>query len=209
LRRDVMTGMPVEDECVAAVDAAAKALASAGYDVEERHPPSLEGSLLRTAPAIARVGLAARLEQVRWLERIVGRNVTWEEIDQTEPEGAVEPNKEDVAAAAAAIRAEFDALDPWFRDACDVLVTPVARQPAWPLGSDGGARLAGVFPAPFSFGGQPAMSVPLHWTAGGLPVGVQLIAARGRDEFLLGVGADLEAAMPWAGRCPAVADLTP
>ena len=52
--------------------------------------------------------------------------------------------------------------------------------------------------------GKPAISLPLHWTDEGLPIGVQLVADNGREDVLVRVAAALEEAAPWAGRRPPV-----
>jgi amidase len=48
--------------------------------------------------------------------------------------------------------------------------------------------------------GRPAISVPLHWTDAGLPLGVQLVGRLGSDGLLLQLAAQLEEAQPWFHR---------
>jgi len=59
-------------------------------------------------------------------------------------------------------------------------------------------------PSRVAAAGQPAITLPLHWTPGGLPVGVQFVAAYGREDLLIRVASQLEQAAPWAGRHPQV-----
>jgi amidase len=58
------------------------------------------------------------------------------------------------------------------------------------------------FTAFYNLTGQPAMSVPLHWTADDLPIGIQLVGRPGDEVTLLGLAAQLEAAAPWGHRRP-------
>ena len=58
------------------------------------------------------------------------------------------------------------------------------------------------FTAPYNMSGQPAVSVPLHWNADGLPIGIQLIGRPYEEDTLLRIAAGLEAAAPWAQRRP-------
>jgi amidase len=60
------------------------------------------------------------------------------------------------------------------------------------------------FTLPFNITGQPAVSLPLYWNADGLPIGVQLVAAYGREDLLIRVAAKLEQQLPWASRIPPV-----
>ncbi|WP_437882229.1 amidase [Pseudomonas sp. LRF_L74] len=60
------------------------------------------------------------------------------------------------------------------------------------------------FTALFNASGQPAMSVPLYWTAGGLPIGSHFAARFAEESTLLALAAQLEALQPWAGHVPAV-----
>ncbi|MGA8296918.1 MAG: amidase, partial [Acidimicrobiales bacterium] len=60
------------------------------------------------------------------------------------------------------------------------------------------------FTAPANLTGQPAISLPLHWTDDGLPIGIQIIGAPAGETVLLSLAADIERARPWSDRLPAV-----
>jgi len=95
----------------------------------------------------------------------------------------------------------------------DVLVAPICTMTPRPLGwfdADGdGAedfernKRYAAFTALFNVTGQPAVSVPLYWTAGGLPIGTMLVGRPADEATLLALSAHVEAARPWAHRHPA------
>ena len=101
----------------------------------------------------------------------------------------------------------------WHESGFDLMLTPTMGEPPTPLGAfdDSGpdpiaAIQRGVptaaFTALFNATGQPAISLPLHWSEDDLPIGVQLVAPFGREDLLIRVAAQLEEARPWAGRVP-------
>jgi amidase len=62
----------------------------------------------------------------------------------------------------------------------------------------------GLLTMPYSFTGQPAISLPVYWDGNGLPIGVQLVADLGREDLLLQVSSQLEQSLRWADRRPAL-----
>ncbi len=94
----------------------------------------------------------------------------------------------------------------------DVVLTPTLAVPPLPVGAlRDDADPAADFEAQKRFTpytslwnvtGSPAVSLPLHQTDDGLPVGVMLAAAPGEEATLLSLAAQVEAAAPWAGRHP-------
>lgn len=92
----------------------------------------------------------------------------------------------------------------WWADGCDVLVTPTLPMLPPPIGADEGVIDLGPFTMPWNLTGQPAISVPLHMSNDGLPVGVQLVGPYGREDVLIRLASQLEQAVPWVHRRPPV-----
>ena len=102
-----------------------------------------------------------------------------------------------------------DALRRFF-ERYDLLLTPTLCLPAFPLGLVAPSEVAGrkvthlgwTLCYPFNYSGQPAISVPAGWTAGGLPVGFQIVGRRLEDALVLRAAAAFETIRPWAARRP-------
>ena len=99
-----------------------------------------------------------------------------------------------------------------FHERWDVMLSPVTPTPPLPLGALAPTRafdeLWSAFFGHASFTpvqnitGQPSISLPLGRARDGLPIGVMASAARGGDDLLLSLAADVEQAAPWADRWP-------
>ena len=211
-----LRGIALHPECERALAGAATLLAQVGHDVEQAYPSALdEPDCVMAYVNVVAANTARALDG--WGE-CVGRAVA---------AGDVEPLTWALAETgwrrtACEHLATLDyvhgfgrRLAAWWEGGYDLLCTVTQAAPppevGWitstpdePMRAFVRSAPYGAFTFPFNMSGQPAISLPLHVTADGLPVGIQLVAAYGREDLLLRVAAQLEAASPWAARRPAL-----
>lgn len=211
-------GVHVDPECRDAARSTAKLLESLGHHVEESYPAAMAdasfpprfGAMWATNQAVSRDALAAMLKRDVTAADIEA--VNWEQAERASRASALDYAKS--MNAAAMFRR---ALAEWWHGGFDLLLTPTLARIPFPVGSFTNdpsdplkpSRLASEwvrFTAQFNMSGQPAISLPLARTASGLPVGVQLVAAYGREDLLLRVAAQLETAAPWKSFTPTALD---
>lgn len=206
LDHDPEGGLEVHPDCAEGVHVAGRLLAELGHRVEIVWPPALNWFWDQAAEPLGVLSDATRPHILRWLEDRLGRPVEEGELDQRFFEAvdrAASRSQGDVLSAQAKIDEAAATLVGWW-DEWDLLVTPSTFQPAWPLGSASGLVQMGTLLAPFSLSGQPALSLPLHWSGELLPIGVQLVGATGADETLLALAEELQAVFDWATLHPPV-----
>ena len=206
----------LHEDCVTAVRAAASMLEGLGHIVEPAWPACLaDGTLAQKFMALWAVQLAMA---AREFGQTLGRELTADDIEPVNwvhVERARRLTAVDYAAAEVAGWAFRRTLQQWWADGWDLLLTPTVAEPPLPLTEfennpehpTAPMRRAGQFAAftpPFNMSGQPAISLPLHRNAEGLPIGVQLAAAYGREDILIRVASQLEAAHPWLSERPLI-----
>jgi amidase len=202
---------PLDPECQAAVHTAGRLLDELGHAVSDDHP-RIDPDASRSFGYRWVVNARMRLN---WLARLLGREasaadvepLTWAMAAMGDTRSAV-----DYAAAVADGSALARQFGQWWTNH-DLLITPTLGQlppligelepPADdPFATQERTSQLVPFTTHFNVTGQPAISLPLHVSAAGLPVGVQLVAAYGREDLLIQVAAQLENAAPWADRTP-------
>ena len=215
LRVGLMATSPAGElhpDCLAGVRAAGALLEDLGHRVEEAHPDALDDPA--TAQTFGARWCVQALRTVTATGRLVGRELT---ADDVEPitwimaEAGKGFSGLDYANALHASMLFTRRLAAWWDSGFDLLLTPTLGAPPPKIGEllnpDGGAaRVAQLVPytTHFNITGQPAISLPLHWNDEGLPIGVQLAAAYGREDLLFRVASQLEEAAPWVDRRPPV-----
>ena len=226
-------GKATHPEAKAAVESAARLLSELGHEVEEARPEFDRERLVRAYLTQIAAGVAVEIEEMgRWVGRKpspayfepatwflfqIGRHLSAAELQQS---------RDAAQAAGRSLAAFFSRYD--------LLVTPTLAYPPVRLGELAlktieRAALATLRAIPagpalrailaqlaetslertpntqlFNQTGQPAVSLPLHQTADGLPVGVQFAARYAEDGLLMRVASQIEAARPWKDRLPRI-----
>jgi amidase len=230
---DSLFGTSTHPDCVEAVDNAAELLESLGHHVERACPPFDKKLMVEAYLRIVATGLASDIdaaarvvgrepapeyfEPTTWLLQLIGRKTGGDHLSSLL-----------VATQETAYQMEL------FFHTYDVLLTPTLGRPPVRIGELkptkaqmiaiaalrrfpikkaldivlGQMAAENMDPAPntelFNLTGQPAMSVPLHWNADGLPIGTQFVARYGDEATLLRLAGQLEQARPWFDNRPSI-----
>jgi amidase len=193
---------PVDPECAGALTAGAALLDELGHDVVEATPPWTEPGLERTFIAVWQVGPALHPVDDLSLMTPLNRGLV---------ESASATSAADYARAVVRLQALARRTVAFWQEV-DIVLTPTLALPPVPIGwqqeVEGAIEqlLRNTVFTPFTaianLTGLPAASLPLHWTADGLPIGVQAIGPPAGDALLLRLAAQVEDARPWVDRRP-------
>ena len=212
---DSPNGVPVDPDCVAATRAAAELLEGLGHQVQEIEIEADEAYVTN----FVTVWIAGTANEVGMWGRISGQEL---DVEQLEPLSRQMYDMSLQMSATDYLRA-LDWLHDYSRglvamwDGIDVLVTPTLAKPPIEIGAlepnEGEPPVQMLmnsgewvpFTPVWNVTGQPAISLPLHQTAAGLPVGVQFVGPPAGEELLVSLAAQLEQAAPWSDRRPGLA----
>lgn len=224
-------GHEIHPECQAAVHHTVKLLEALGHQVEETPLPYRREDLIEvfivmiggeTVASIEEMGQflgrkprPSDMEPTTWLQNLLGRSLSAGDFT------IAMRRWNDIGRRLGSFHQQYD-----------LLLTPVAAQPPFRIGTlqptAAERRLISLITTfnlqgllrrnveplaekifdyipftPFAnMTGQPSMSVPLHWTADGLPTGSLFTAAIGREDQLFQLAGQLERAQPWFGKVP-------
>lgn len=215
LDHPLLPGVDADPDGRAAVRHVATVLEQLGHDVSDDHPSAMsEERFPETFTSVVAVNVAQDLDL--WGQRL-GRELTEDDVEARNwlfsqiGHAMSAPQYLD---AVQWQQAWSRRMSQWWRssiepDGFDLLCTPVMNGAPPPIGwlsdpVEGLGRVTALmqYTAQFNVTGQPAISLPLWWNADGLPVGVQFVAAFGREDLLIRLASELEAAAPWANRRP-------
>jgi amidase len=207
-----LTGRETHPECVAAARAAAELCESLGHRVEEASPEFDRERYGRATSTLVAGNIALNVSNR--LE-VLGRDLADDDVEPS-TRAMLELGRhltaEDYARSVLVIHQTGRAVAR-FHQTYDLMLTPTLVSPPVPVGwldtvnydpevyGDRFTRFWG-FTNLQNATGQPAISLPLHWSADGLPVGVQFVGRFGDELTLLRLARELEEAAPWFDRVP-------
>ncbi|BDM64299.1 6-aminohexanoate-cyclic-dimer hydrolase [Shewanella sp. NFH-SH190041] len=204
-------GLPVHKDCIVGVDRTIALLESLGHHVETASPQLPIEAMYKGMGVTTSNGV---LSTVQARERKLGRKAREDEFAPIVwgfMENAKKHTAQDVFAARTAYDQAGQSFDRFFQH-YDLILAPVTAAPPPKIGElslyqpfddfVSGVIKASPITSMFNMTGLPAMSVPLHWNADGLPIGIQFGAAYGNEALLLALAAQLESAAPWQNRRP-------
>jgi amidase len=229
LRIGFMTASPfggADPVCVLAVTEAAQLLADLGHHVEANYPKAYD-DISTIASSFGLLWGMQAAQNLGIIGELLGREVTTDDVEAhtwNQATAARSLGPLDYADALVANSRWRRAMAAWWMDTnnpygvdgggFDLLLTPTMSIPTPVLGDakPDPARpetilkstAMAIFTSFCNVTGQPAISIPLHQSLAGMPVGIQLIAAYGREDLLIRTAAELERSTPWADRRPTV-----
>ncbi|MFM8992984.1 MAG: amidase [Actinomycetota bacterium] len=198
------------------VSATGKLLEGLGHHVEIAHPAALNEA--EFGDMFLAIVIAHIANDVVALEKSFGVTLTTDDIEPGNHLMAQFGNATNVVAYLGAVtwmHSWTRRVVSWWlprdgKPAFDVLVTPTLAGPPPKIGAlsgdDSTERIREImqYTAQFNMTGQPGISLPLHMSKDGLPMGVQFVGAPYREDVLIRLAAQLESAAPWAARRPTV-----
>jgi amidase len=197
-----LTGVQADDEQLSGVEAVAEALRGLGHEVIEREIEYPVDLGTRVIPRYLR-GVSDQARSMPHPERLSRRTRGYRRLGSAIPDAVIRRARAGAAADEQALAI----------DGADAVLTPVftrrpprvgeyeGRPAVWSL--LGSVRFV-PFCGAFNHTGQPAASIPATWTADGFPVGAQLVVPRDGEPLLLSLAAQLEGALGWLERRPAL-----
>ncbi len=216
--KTTLHGLAIDAECAAAVEAAARLCAQLGHEAVEAKPSF---DFEKGVQAWTKVVACGTALSVRLRAQALGREPGADDLEPA-TRGAIECAKavsgQDYLLAINTVHATGRQIARFF-ETHDVLITATLAEPPARIGrfamsnpdfldyrlGPRGIIHYSPFTSIFNMTGQPAASMPLHWSKDGLPIGTHFAARFGDEATLLRLAAQLEQARPWFARRPPVA----
>ena len=212
MRRPLLD-MPVDQVCLDALEDAARLCTELGHEVVEAAP---ELDMQAAMQASGTLSVASLAERIAARETQLGRAVTADDLEPVNREmlsWGRQISAVDYMRAQNRLRQTGRDMARFMED-YDLILSPTMTWAPPPLGvvdmdlplQEFGplATRSSVFTVLYNITGQPAMSVPLYWSAERLPIGVMFAGRFGAERTLLQLAVQLEQARPWFDRLPPV-----